>query len=150
MNFKIFLENLENYSADVKQSIKKLPKDHAALIKGYKIKFEPNNTLKNDAGHIGFIDEEKKTITVAAPWNYGRNFTFLHEIAHAVWKYKVSQEKKKEWTELFLKEKKKMKHESLNQNAEEIFAMAYANFYSKHKLLTYNNEKWNNFVKNIS
>lgn len=150
MNFKIFLENLENYSADVKQSIKGLPKNHAALIKGYKIKFEPNNTLKNDSGHIGFIDEEKKTIVIAAPWNYGRNFTLLHEIAHAVWKYKVNEEKKKEWKKLFLKEKKKMKHKSLNQNAEEIFAMAYANFYSKHKLLTYNNEKWNDFIKSIS
>lgn len=149
MNFKIFLENLEAYSKDVRQSIKKLPKKHADLIKGYKIKFEPNNTLKKDKKHVGFIDEEKKTITIAAPWNYGRNFTLLHEIAHAVWKY-LGEEKKKEWKELFLREKKKMKNKSLNQNYEEIFAMAYANFYSKHKLLTYENKSWNKFIKSIS
>jgi hypothetical protein len=60
MNFKIFLENSENYSADVKETFKKLPRKHFRLIKDYKVEFEPNNTLEGDSGHIGFIDEEKK------------------------------------------------------------------------------------------
>lgn len=150
MNFKLFLESKE-YSKDIKNTLAKLPKDHSALIKGYKIEFQPNNTLKGDSEHIGFIDEENKKIRIAAPWNYGRCFTFLHEIAHAVWKYKVSTEKKKEWKELFASEKNKIKtnKDSLNQNAEEIFAMCYANFYAKHKISTYENKKWNEFIKNL-
>jgi hypothetical protein len=148
MNFKIFLENLETNSKDIRQCIKKLPKKHADLIKDYKIKFEPNNTLKKSNKHVGFIDEEKKTISVAAPWNYSRSFTLLHEIAHAVWK-NLADEQKEEWKKIFLKEKNKMKNKSLNQNYEEIFAMAYANFYSKHKLLTYENKSWNKFIRKI-
>lgn len=152
MNFKLFLESEEQkeYSKDLKQTMKKLPKDHCVLIKGYKIKFEPTNTLKNDSEHIGFIDEEKKIIRIAAPWNYGRNFTLLHEIGHAVWNKKLDEKKKKEWNVLFKKEKNKIKHKSLNQNAEEIFAMCYANFYSKHKILTYNNSKWMKFIDSLS
>lgn len=151
MNFKLFLENSEHYDSDIKKTLNKLPKKHCDLIKDYKIKFEHKNTLKNDLNHIGFIDEKNKIIKIAAPWNYGRSFTLLHEIAHAVWKYIVTTKQKKEWSEIFEKQKKNMKkHESLDQSAEEIFAMAYANFYSKHKLLTYENKAWNSFISKLS
>ena len=43
--------------------------------------------------------------------------------------------------------KKEISKSSLNQGAEEIFAMSYANYYSKHKILTYNHPKWMNFIK---
>jgi hypothetical protein len=133
-----------NENKDVNKTLRKLPKDHFDLIKKYKIQFEPNNTLKGDSDHIGFIDEEKKKIKVAAPWRYGREFTLLHEIAHAVWKYKVSEEKKKEWSKIIKNTKNKQK-----QNNEELFCMAYANYYSRHKVEIHNHEKWNNFIKSL-
>ena len=149
MNFKLFLENSELYDSDIKKTLNKLPKKHRILIKDYKIKFEPKNTLKNDSNHIGFINEKNKIIRIAAPWNYGRGFTLLHEVAHAVWKYIVTDEQKKEWNKIYKQEKKKIKHESINQSAEEIFAMVYANFYSKHKLMTYKNKIWNSFIEKL-
>jgi hypothetical protein len=156
MQFKLFLENTEFYTSDVKSTLGKIPKSHADLIKGYKIKFEPENTLKNDSGHIGFIDEENKTIRIAAPWNYSRSFTFLHEIAHAVWKYKLSSKQKKDWKELIKSTKKQQKNEldkesksSLSQNSEELFCMAYATKYSKHKIKSYLNKNWMDFIEKI-
>jgi len=156
MNFKLFLENSEEYSSDIKKTLGKIPKDHANLIKGYKVKFEPENTLKNDSGHVGFIDEEKKIIRIAAPWNYSRSFTFLHEVAHAVWKYKMSSAQKKEWSDLLKSTKENQKKNissksknSLNQNSEEVFCMAYASKYSKHPVVTYDNKKWISFIGKI-
>lgn len=144
MNFKIYLENTEKHHIDVKSTLKKLPKQQRDLIKGYKIEFQPNNTLKGDSGHIGFIDEEKKKITIAAPWNYGREFTLLHEIGHAVWKYLLKNEDKKNWNKIVKNTKNKQK-----QNSEELFCMAYANYYAKHKVEIHNHDKWNEFIRNI-
>ena len=156
MNFKLFLENTEEYQKDLKNILKNIPKGHAALIKGYKIKFEPTNTLKNDSNHIGFIDEENKKIRIAAPWNYSRCFTVLHEIAHAVYKYKLDKKLKKEWKDIIKSTKEKQKentpekcHSALNQNAEELFCMAYASFYSKHSVNTYDNVNWKKFIEKI-
>lgn len=147
MEFKTFLENQENIK-NVKEIIRKIPKRHADLIKDYKIVFEPDNTLKKDQKHIGFIDEEKKTIRVAAPWNYGRGFTFLHEIAHAVWKYLVNDKQKKEWQSLIEKAKDK-KEEGLNQNEEEIFCMIYAQNYSKNRMSKFEHPELEKFVERI-
>ena len=144
MNFKLFLEGVENHTKDVKKTLRKIPKKHYDLIKKYKIEFQPNNTLKGDSDHIGFIDEEKNKIKIAAPWNYGREFTLLHEIAHAVWKYKVSKEKKEEWEKIVKQTKNKQ-----NQNDEELFCMAYANYYAKHKVEIHNHENWNKFIKSL-
>jgi Zn-dependent peptidase ImmA (M78 family) len=141
MNFKIFLENTE-ISSDIKKTLSKLPKNHYNLIKDYKIEFQPNNTLQGDSGYIGFIDEEKKKIVIASPWNYGKEFTLLHEIGHAVWKYIVNKEDKKEWKEIAKNTKQKQK-----QNNEELFCMAYANYYAKNKIEIHNHEKWNKFIK---
>ncbi len=38
---------------------------------------------------------------------------------------------------------------ALKQNSEEVFAMAYANAYSKHKNLTFSNDSWEKFIKQI-
>lgn len=147
MEFKIFLENSEN-TKNIKDTLKNIPKKHASLIGGYTIIFEPDNTLKKDKNHIGFIDEEKKTIKIAAPWNYGRQYTFLHEIAHAVWKYLVSEKKKKEWKDLVEKAKLNKK-QGLDQNDEEIFCMIYAQNYAKNKMSKFEHPELQNFVKSI-
>lgn len=134
-----------NENTDVKKTLKKIPKKHFELIKKYKIHFEPNNTLKGDAKHIGFIDEKNKKIKIAAPWNYSREFTLLHEVAHAVWKYMLDRNDKKEWKKIVKNTKNKQ-----NQNDEELFCMAYANYYAKHKVEIHNHETWNEFIKNIN
>jgi type II secretory pathway component PulC len=128
-----------------------LPKSHQNLLHGYKFKYTPNNTLKNDKGHIGYIWKDK--IVVAAPWNYSRSFTTLHEIAHLVWEYKMTPELKKEWSKLVKKHKKEQKEnipkksrDALDQNEEEIFSMTYATLYSKHPVITYYNKDWMEFI----
>ena len=154
MKFKEFLKKTDRI--DVEKALDKIPKSHHNLIKDYKISFEGESTLKGDSGHIGFIDEKKKIITIAAPWYYGREFTFLHEIAHAVWKHIVSEDQKKRWDKLIKSNKKKQKEnlskeaaKSLDQKNEEIFCMVYANYYTKHKILTYNDKNYYNFIKNL-
>lgn len=145
-SFKIFLE-MEEEEKNVKKTISKLPKGHQKLLNGYKFKFTPGNTLKNDKEHIGYIYKDK--IVVAAPWNYGREFTTLHEIAHLVYEYKMTKELKKEWESLFEKHKKDLpKSSALDQNSEEIFCMVYAATYAKHPPATYLHDYWQEFIKN--
>ena len=147
-NFKLFFEEKE--MEDVNKLLNKLPTSHKKLIHGFKFKYTGNNTLNGDKKHVGVIYGKK--IEVAAPWNYGREFTTLHEIAHLVWSHKLTPKLKKEWAKLLKSTKKEMNKKeisksSLNQGAEEIFAMSYANYYSKHKILTYNHPKWMDFIK---
>ena len=151
--FKLFLENEEE--KNVKDLISKLPKTHQKLLHGYKIRFTPGNTLKGDDGHVGYIHKDK--IVVAGPWNYSRSFTFLHEVSHLVWEQGMSKEQKSEWEKLFKKYKvqhqktlAKESQSALDQNAEEIFAMSYANYYAKHKILTYDCPEWMEFIKNLT
>jgi len=140
-SFYLLLEKIQSEEEkNVKATLKKIPKEHAALIKGFNLKFTPNNTLKNDKEHIGFI--HKKNIVVAAPYNYGREFTLLHEIAHMVWEKLVSKELKVKWNNIYKKYKKK-----LGQNSEEIFCMVYSNIYVRHKLETYDNKELEDFIK---
>ena len=138
--FKNFLTESEEKS-NVKALIKKLPKGHQKLLAGYKFKFQAGNTLDGDDGHVGVVYKNK--ITVAAPWNYSRSFTTLHEIAHVVYQYKMTKELKKEWAEIVKKNPNPQE-----KDAEENFAMAYACFYSKHKVETYNKPTWMDFIKN--
>ena len=149
LNFKTYFESEEKQN--VVQLIQSLPKGHQKLLDGYKFKFTPGNTLNGDDQHVGYIHKDK--IVVAAPWNYGRAFTTLHEIAHLVWDYKMSDERKKEWKELLKKTKAKFieslpkkNRSAVKQDAEEIFAMVYANVYSKHSLITYNHPDWKDFI----
>ena len=140
-SFYLLLEKIQSEEEkNVKATLKKIPKEHAALIKGFNLKFTPNNTLKNDKKHIGFI--HKKNIVVAAPYNYGREFTLLHEIAHMVWEKLVSKELKVKWNNIYKKYKKE-----LGQNSEEIFCMVYSNIYVRHKLETYDNKELEDFIK---
>ena len=107
-----------------------------------------SNTLKGDDGHIGFIDEKNKKITIASPWNYGREYTLLHEIGHAVWKYIMSSKDKSKWKEIIDPIKKANKKE-LNQNDEEIFCMTYAQVYANNKITKFDHESLINFVKKV-
>jgi len=155
LNFKHFLESAEKeFKDDIKQTLNKIPASHKKLVHDYKFKSEGGNTLKGDQKHVGEIDEKKKHIKVAAPYNYSRETTILHEIAHAVWKFVLTPDLKKQWSHLLKKTKDEHKDktnkaakDSLDQNDEEIFCMSYANAYTKHKNATYNHDAWDNFIK---
>ena len=142
MEFKQFIKDADR--RDVKETLKKLPTGHRKLVDGYKIEFQPGNCLKGDHGHVGEIDEKAKKITIAAPWNYSRDFTLLHEVGHLVWKYKLSRDEQSNWVKLL----KKFKHPH-EKNAEEAFCMAYANHYAKNDVDVHSHEKWDGFVSKI-
>jgi len=145
MTFKQFLtESEDSYKSEIKQTISKLPAKHAALIKGFKFNFKGGNTLPNDNEHVGCIDTKAKTVTIASPWNYGREFTLLHELAHLVWATleKPIQDK---WAKVV----KKTKEDHQNQNPEELFCHAYANTYAKNKIVIHDHEQWEKFIKGL-
>lgn len=152
MNFKNFLESEER--KNVEKLLLKLPKGHRALLDGYKFKFTPGNTLNGDNQHIGYIHKDK--VVVAAPWNYSRGFTTLHEIAHLVWEYAMTPKIKKEWSALLKQTKKKQiakfnneeQKKALSQDDEEVFSMSYAAAYSNHAPVIWYNEEWIDFIKN--
>jgi ABC-type Mn2+/Zn2+ transport system ATPase subunit len=152
IKFKQFIK--ESDIRDIESTINNIPESHKKLIKNYEIKFDKENTLKKDSNHIGYINEKEKIINIASPWHYSKEFTLLHEIAHMVWKYILSDQQINDWNKITkttkIKNISKKAIKSLNQNPEEIFCMAYANFYSRHTLLTYNSNKFNNFIKNIN
>ena len=147
MEFRQYLSDEEK--KDIKSTLEKIPKIHSDLVKDYDISFQPSNTLKGDKGHIGFIDEENKKIIVSSPWNYGREYTLLHEIGHAVWKYVLDGEKKKSWREILNSERKKDNDNELSQNDEEMFCMLYAQNYANNKLVKHENKKLLDFVRSI-
>lgn len=147
MKFKQYISREER--KDVERTLEKIPKSHARLIKGYEISFQPSNSLKGDEKHIGFIDEEKKKIVVSAPWNYGREYTFLHEIGHAVWKYALDKKDKEEWKKILKKSRSKNKKD-LSQNDEEIFCMSYAQHYARNKLVKYDHDELDDFIVRVS
>jgi hypothetical protein len=133
---------------DIENTMSKIPSKHADLVKNYKIIFQPKNTLAGDDRHIGVIDEKEKTITISAPWNYSRQYTLLHEIGHAVWKFILKDEDKKEWKKIVKSTRSKNKKD-LNQNDEEIFCMSYAQHYAKNKLIKFDHEELQDFVSKI-
>lgn len=145
-HFKKYLESEEK--KDIKRTLEKIPDRHALLVKDYEIVFQPNNTLKGSKGHIGLIDEKKKRITIASPWNYPREYTLLHEIGHAVWKFLVSDEQKGEWKK-FLKSERAKSKKNLGQEDEEIFCMIYAQIYAKNKMEKFKNKNLERFVRKI-
>lgn len=151
MDFRTFLEFEEK--RNVEKLLSRLPKGHRKLLDGYKFRYTPGNTLNGDNQHIGYIHKDK--IVVAAPWNYSRGFTTLHEIAHLVWEYLMTKDLRKEWSEL-VKETKpqqiqkfdaKEQKKALEQNDEEIFSMAYAAAFSHHAPVIWHNEDWIKFMK---
>lgn len=138
IKFRTFLENEEE--KNVKALIAKLPKGHRKLLHGYKIKYTPGNVLNGDDNHIGYIYKDK--IVVAAPWNYGREFTTLHEIAHLVYEYLCDDKWKKAWKEAISKNPKRQK-----QDDEELWCMAYACYFAKHKIKVHDHPAWHEYMK---
>lgn len=148
INFKDYLTIREGKAdEDVGRTLGKIPSAHRELVRGYKIVFQPGNGLKGDPKHVGLIDEKEKTITLAAPWNHSREYTLLHEVGHAVWKYVLDEEMKKKWAKMV--ESKKGKGQHLNQGAEETFCMLYAQYYAKNKLLKYDHPELLEFMKKL-
>ena len=137
LNFQSFFEKSSN--GDLDKLLIKIPKGHMKLLNGFKFKYTHKNTLNGDTKHIGVIHKDK--IEVAAPWNYGREFTTLHEIAHLVWAHKMTKKLKKEWCNLANKTKNKPK-----DSCEELFAMAYAQNYARNKLTKYDFDSWKSFI----
>jgi hypothetical protein len=136
--FKTFLESEEK--KNVEAMIAKLPKGHQKLLNGYKIKYTPGNVLNGDDGHIGYIHKDK--IVVAAPWNYGREFTTLHEIGHLVYEYLCDKKWRDEWKKTVKKNPKRQK-----QNDEELFSMAYACYFAKHKIKVHDHPAWHDYME---
>lgn len=130
--------------SDIQNTLEKIPPRHASLVKGFDWKFTAGNTLKGDDEHIGYIDTRQREIAVAAPWNYGREFTVLHEIAHQVWDNLVRPETKKQWEKVVAHTENKQ-----NQSPEELFCMAYANYYAKNKITIHDHPEWNDFIKRL-
>ncbi len=131
---------------DVEKALAKLPKGHRELVKGFKVVFEPNNTLKGDKGHVGVImTSPKRQIKVASPWNYGRGFCFLHEVGHLVWEKFMSDELRKKWKAICSRTKEKKKDEP----PEELFCHAYANTYANQQIVIHTHPEWEKFIKNL-
>jgi hypothetical protein len=148
--FKEFFQQNDNMieeKGDIKKTLSKLPSSHSQLVKGFKWKFHGGNTLNNDDKHVGYIDDSSKEIAVAAPWNYGREFTILHEVGHKVWEnfVKPYPELVEKWTNIVKRTRNKQK-----QSPEELFCHAYANFYVKNKIVIHDHPEWRDFIKNLN
>lgn len=143
--FRKFIEReeMEEEKGDIARTLNKIPASHANLVKGYRWKFHAGNTLNGDDQHVGYMDDGEKEIAVAGPWNYGREFTILHEIAHRVWGI-MPNKLKKQWHQIVANTENKQE-----QEPEELFCHAYATAYTKHPPATHYKEKWIEFIKNL-
>lgn len=146
--FKEFMQNapsndMGEEKRDVQKTLSKLPPSHYDLVKGFKWKFQGGNTLHGDEEHVGYMDDQEKEIAVAAPWNYGREFTVLHEVAHQVWEL-IPDQLKQQWEQIVANTKEKQ-----SQSPEELFCMAYANHYAKNKIVIHDHPEWHQFIKNL-
>lgn len=142
VTFREFLENEDKSEEEknIRDTLNKLPPSHQSLVKGYSFKFSSGNTLKGDDQHIGYMDKGPKEIEVAAPWNYGREFTFLHEIAHRVWE-KLPDQIKHHWSKIA---KASSPHEQ-----EENFCMAYAAAYCDVPPAKHYHKEWLKFISEL-
>ena len=151
MKFRQFLETsyMDEEKQDVQKTLAKLPPSHAALVNGFQWKFHAGNTLDGDTQHVGYMDSGNREIAVAAPYNYGREFTILHEIAHRVWEH-MNSNLKRHWNQLAQDMTDHQKQDkSVNQEPEEKFCMAYAQHYAKNKLVKFANPKWDQFIAQL-
>jgi len=140
-SFKLFFEGEEQ--KNVEDLISTLPLSHKKLLGKFKFTYTPKNTLSGDNDHIGYI--YKKKIVVAAPWNYSRKFTTLHEIAHLVWEHLIEKEDKNKWSKIVKSTKEKQ-----DQNNEELFCMAYACYYSgEHCPRIHDHDEWKKFISSL-
>lgn len=146
ISFRRYIEIEESEEeSDIRRTLSKIPRRHADLVKGFNWKFSAGNTLKGDDQHIGYIDTRSKEIAVASPWNYGREFTVLHEIAHQVYDNLIDDQTKAAWKKIVANTQNKQ-----NQSPEELFCMAYANYYAKNKITIHDHPEWNNFIKGMA
>lgn len=139
MEFKLFLEKEE--AKDIEEMIKKLPVTHQKLLNNYKVSFQNGHTLKGDDQSVGMVHHDK--ITVASPFNYGRGFVFLHEVAHIIFEHLMTKKLKQEWSKIVPKNPLRKK-----QSDEENFCMAYAATYALHPPRTHYHDTWVDFIKN--
>jgi hypothetical protein len=141
IGFKEFV----NEDEDVSKTLAKLPAHHRELVKGYKFLFEPGNTLKGDDGHVGMIvNHPNKVVRIAAPWNYGREFTVIHEIAHLVYQTFIKgTDLEKQWAKLSLSTKDRKKDEP----AEELWCHCYASMFVKYPPEIHHHPEWVAFMK---
>ena len=142
-SFITFMEQKSEEEKNVQKTIDRLPKRFRNLLKNFNVKLTCKNTLNGDRKHIGIIHQFD--IEIAAPWNYGREFTFLHEVAHLIWEKMVTSEQKNEWKKLAKLYKNKPK-----MNFEELFCMFFASTYANHHVETYSHPKLIKFIKNLN
>lgn len=135
-------DDMDEENKDIEKTLSKLPQSHRDLVQGYNWKFHPGNTLNGDEEHVGYIDDMDQEIAVAGPWNYGREFTILHEVGHKVWENFVTPEMRKQWEHIVANTKEKQK-----QSPEELFCMAYANHYVKNKIVIHTHPQWEAFIE---
>jgi hypothetical protein len=143
VDFRNFIN--ESIKSDLDEVLRPVPKSHKALLAGYKITFEPDHTLDGNNKHVGEIDEEKKTIRIAAPMNYGRSHAILHELAHLVWERFVGNELRAEWDKILKNTKNKQKE----NDDEELFAMAYSTHYAVNKISIHDHKSWHKFIEKV-
>ena len=130
-NFMLSELSYQKNGGDIEKTLKKIPKSHKDLLKKYKVDFQDGNSLKGDNQHVGSLDMNRKEIIIASPWNYGREWTILHEIGHVVYEEHINKNEalKEKWEAIVKRTKDKA-----NQNAEELFCHAYANTYAQNKI----------------
>ena len=146
MRFREFMQGeMGEEKQDIARTLSKIPPQHRELVQGYNWKFHSGNTLNGDDQHIGYMDDHEKEIAIAGPWNYGREFTILHEIAHRVWEKLLPPQVKKQWVQIVAKTPHKQ-----NQNPEELFCMAYANHFAKNKIVIHDHPEWHMFIKSLT
>lgn len=148
MTFKEFLQDDEasEEQEDIAKLLAKIPPKHAALVRNFHWRFTAGNTIDNDQQHVGYMDDNDKEIAIAAPWNYGREFTVLHEIGHKVWENFVQPYPQliRLWTQIVGKTKNRQ-----DQPPEELFSMAYANHFVKNKIVIHTHPEWEAFVSKV-
>ena len=143
--FKRFIEH-EEEDKDILHTLSKIPLSHAALVKGYTFKFQGGNTLDGDDDHIGYVQEDPKVIMVAAPWNYGREFTLLHEVGHRVYD-RIPDDLKHRWAQIVARTPNRTG--LTERNPEELFCMLYAQFYASNKVTKYDYPEWLEFIGDL-
>ncbi len=153
MKFKEFMQQDDagEEKEDIQKTLNNLPPSHAALVKGFKWKFQAGNTLNGDDNHVGYMDDGNKEIAVAAPWNYPRQICLLHELGHKVWQT-LTPELKQQWAHIAKQLTPRQKQEqdpSINQEPEEMFSMAYGQRYAKTKLVKFDNPLWMQFIDKL-
>jgi hypothetical protein len=142
---KLFLEQTKEQEENIKKTLAKLPKTHQKLMDGFKIVWQCDNVLKGDKGHVGLVDTEKKTITLAAPFRWSSEHVLLHEIAHLIWNILVSKELKAKWAALM----KKIKRPLDEKNDEELFCHAFASHFCFNPTEKFSDDRLMNMVQEI-